>query len=144
MIRCYLKGFISELLSMAAFVLGLLASLFFYKNGAVFIRDKFLPNVKVIPEILAFIALFIIVSLIIKIIEKLLKDIIEGFRLRGVDHFLGIIFGFLEGVVVISLILFLFKIQPLFNPSALLDNSFFAKILLPLIVGKNTGGSAVV
>jgi len=142
MIRCYLKGFISELLSMAAIVLGLLASLFFFKNGADFIREKFLPNVKVIPEILAFIALFIIVYIIIKLFEKLLKDVIEGIRLKGVDHFLGIIFGFLEGIVVICLILFILRIQPLHALSALLKDSFFADKLLPLIFERNIGGSA--
>ena len=142
MIRCYLKGFVSELLTMAAVVLGLLASLFFYKNGAVFIRNHYLPNIKIIPEILAFIALFVIVFLLIKLFEMLLKGVIEGVRLRGADHFLGIIFGFVEGMVVISLILFLLRIQPLFDPSALLQDSFFARILLPLIVGKNTGSAA--
>jgi len=142
MIRCYLKGFVSELLSMAAIVLGLLASLFFFKNGAVFIRERFHLDMKVIPEILAFIALFIIVFLIIKLFEILLKGVIEGVKLKGADHFIGIIFGFVEGVVVISLILFLLSIQPLFNPSALLNNSFFAKILLPLIIGKNMGSTA--
>jgi membrane protein required for colicin V production len=144
MIRCYLKGFISELLSMAAIVLGLLASLFFYKNGAVFIRERFLPGIKVIPEILGFIALFIIVFIIVKLFEMLLKGVIEGVRLKGADHFLGIIFGLVEGVVVISLILFLLSIQPLFDPSALLNDSFFARILLPLIVGKNTGSAVSV
>ena len=142
MIRCYIKGFISELLTMAAVVLGLLASLFFYKNGAVFIRDRYLPNIKVIPEILAFIALFIIVFFIIKLFEMLLKGVIEGVRLKGADHFLGIVFGFVEGLAVVSLILFLLRIQPLFDPSALLQDSFFARILLPLIVGKNMGSSA--
>jgi len=142
MIRCYLKGFTSELLSMAAVVSGLLASLFFYKNGAVFIRERYLPGMKVIPEILAFIALFIIVFLIFKLFDMLLKGVIEGVKLKGADHFLGIIFGFVEGVVVISLILFVLSIQPLFNPSALLNDSFFAKLLLPLIIGKNMGGAA--
>jgi membrane protein required for colicin V production len=136
MIRCYLKGIISELLSMAAVVLGLLTSLFFYKNGAAFIRVKYLPDIKVIPEILAFIALFIIVFIIVKLIEILLKGVIEGVQLQGADHFLGIVFGFLEGLAVISLILFLLRVQPLFNPSVLLSDSFFARILLPLIIGK--------
>jgi membrane protein required for colicin V production len=136
MIRCYLKGFISEILSMAAVVLGLLASLFFYKNGAIFIRAKYLPNIKIIPEILAFIALFIIVFIIVKLLERLLKGVIEGVRLQGADHFLGIVFGFLEALAVISLILFLLRIQPLFNPSVLLSDSFFARILLPLIIGR--------
>jgi membrane protein required for colicin V production len=138
MIRCYLKGIISELLSMAAVVLGLLASLFFYKNGAAFIRANYLPNIKVIPEILAFISLFIIVFIIVKLLEILLKGVIEGVQLQSADHFLGIVFGFLEGLAVISLILFILSIQPLFNPSVLLTDSFFARILLPLIIGKGS------
>jgi len=142
MIRCYIKGFISELLSMAAVVLGLLASLFFYKNGAAFIRTKYLNDMKVIPEILAFISLFIIVFLVIKLFEMLLKGVIEGVRLKGADHFLGIVFGFAEGLAVISLILFLLNIQPLFDPSALLQESFFARLLLPLIIGKTMGSAA--
>jgi membrane protein required for colicin V production len=136
MIRCYIKGFISEILSMAAVVLGLLASLFFYKNGADFIREKYLPDIKVIPEILAFAALFIIVFIIVKLLEIMLKGVIEGVSLQGADHLLGIFFGFAEGLAVISLILFLLRIQPLFNPSVLLSDSFFARVLLPLIVGK--------
>ena len=141
MIRCYIKGFISELLSMAAVILGLLASLFFYKNGAAFIRAKYLNDMKVVPEILSFIALFIIVFIIIKLFEMLLKGVIEGVRLKGADHFLGIVFGFAEGLAVVCLILFILRIQPLFNPTPLLQESFFAKILLPLITGK-TGSTA--
>jgi membrane protein required for colicin V production len=143
MIRCYLKGFISEILSMAAVVLGLLAALFFYKNGAVFIRANYLPGLKAVPEILAFIALFIIVFIIVKLLEITLKGVIEGVQLQGADHFLGIVFGFLEALAVICLILFLLRIQPLFDPSPLLSDSFFARLLLPLITGKKGDANIV-
>ncbi|WP_461248972.1 CvpA family protein, partial [Treponema sp. R6D11] len=86
MIRCYIKGFISEILSMAAVVLGLLASLFFYKNGAAFIRARYMPDLKVIPEIISFIALFIIVFIVIKLFEIILNGVIEGVSLKGADH----------------------------------------------------------
>lgn len=142
MIRCYIKGFISELLSMAAVVLGLLASLFFYKNGADYIRANYLPDLKVIPEILAFVILFIVVFIVVKLFEILLKGVIEGVRLKGADHFLGIVFGFAEGLAVISLILFLLRVQPLFDPSQLLSDSFFAKLLLPLITGRTMGSAS--
>jgi len=134
-IRCYLKGFISELLSMAAIVLGLLASLFFYKNGGEFLREKFWPDLKTIPEILAFVALFIIVFIVVKLLEIMLKGIINGIKLGGADRFLGMIFGLAEGLAVVSLILFLLRIQPLFDPSSILSDSFFAGLLLPLITG---------
>jgi len=139
-IRCYLKGFISELLSMAAIVLGLLASLFFYKNGGEFLRERFWPEMKTIPEILAFIALFLIVFVVVKLLEVMLKGIINGIRLGGADRFLGIIFGFAEGLAVISLILFVLRIQPLFDPSSILSESFFANLLLPLITGTESTG----
>jgi membrane protein required for colicin V production len=134
-IRCYLKGFISELFSMAAIVLGILASLYFYKNGGEFLRNRFMPEMKTIPEILAFIALFLIVFLVIKLLEIMLKGIINEIKLGGADRFLGIIFGFAEGLAVISLILFVLRIQPLFDPSSILSDSFFARLLLPLITG---------
>jgi membrane protein required for colicin V production len=136
MIRCYLKGFVSELLSMAAVVLGLLAALFLHKNGGAFLRKQFWPDLKAIPEIAAFAVLFIFVFLVVKIIEKMIVNIIDKVSLTNADSYLGIIFGLAEGIAVVSLILFLLKIQPLFDPSAILQDSFFARFLLPLITGK--------
>jgi membrane protein required for colicin V production len=134
-IRCALRGFIGEVMSMASVVLGLLASFFFYKNGGAYIREKFMPETKLIPDILAFIALFLIVFVIIKILESMLKEIIEGVKLGGADRFLGVIFGLAEGIIVVCLIIFVLTIQPLFNSEPILDNSIFADILLPFITG---------
>jgi membrane protein required for colicin V production len=138
MIRCYVRGFISELLSMAAIVLGLLTSLFFYKNGAEFLRKHFWHELNIVPEVAAFILLFIIVFIVVKLLERMLKEIIERVSLGGADRFIGVIFGLAEGIAVVSLILFLLRIQPLFNPEELLSDSFFAHILLPLITGKES------
>ena len=137
-IRCYLKGFVSELLSMAGIVLGILASLFFYKNVADFIREKFWPDLSTIPEIVAFVSLFIIVCIIVKILEKLLTDIVDRVNLGSADSLLGIVFGLAEGIAVVCLILFLLRVQPIFSPDSLLSESFFARLLLPLITGKES------
>ncbi|MDR0582743.1 MAG: CvpA family protein [Treponema sp.] len=134
-LRCALKGFIGELMSMASIVLGLLAALYFYKNGGEFVRNKFMPEMKIIPEITAFIALFLIVFVVIKVLEAMLKEIIEGIRLGPADRFLGILFGFVEGIIVVSLVLFLLTVQPLFEGGPILEKSLFAKILLPFITG---------
>ena len=135
MIRCYLKGLISELLSMAAVVLGVLASIFFYKNGAMYLRENFWPELtNPIPEIVSFVALFVIVFFIVKLLEVLLKEVVKGLKLGGANKFLGLIFGFAEGVAVVSLILFLFQlIKPIYDASNLLSESFIAELLLPLI-----------
>jgi membrane protein required for colicin V production len=133
-IRCFLKGFINELFSVAAILFGLLTSIYFFKNGAVFLKENFLQDAKSpLPEILAFLGLFIIVFLFVKLLEILLREIIYRLKMGGADRFLGILFGFAEGIAVVSLLLFLIKYQPLFDPDNLLEGSFFANLLLPLI-----------
>jgi membrane protein required for colicin V production len=139
-IRCYLKGFINEVFPMAGFVLGLLVALFFYKNGGAFIRAKFMNGVAVIPEIIAFIFLFFFIFLFIKLLEKLLSDVIYNVELDSADRFLGVLFGLAEGIAVISLILFLLRIQPLFDASSILSDSVFARFLLPIITGRRGVG----
>ena len=134
-IRGFFRGFIKEVFSMAGLVFGVLAALFLYKNGADFLRAQFWPDLRVIPEILAFVALFMIVFLIAKIIESLIKGIILKIKLDGADKFLGLLFGLLLGIAVVSLVLFLLKIQPIFNSEAILSGSFFGNLLLPLITG---------
>ncbi|QQO08231.1 CvpA family protein [Breznakiella homolactica] len=132
-IRCALKGFVEEFMSMASVVLGILAAVFFYKNGGQFIRSKFGMEIQVIPELIAFIALFLIVFIVVKFVEYLLRDIVNRINLTGIDRILGVVFGLLEGVVLVSLVLLIISIQPLFDPLPLLEHSFFARLLLPLI-----------
>jgi membrane protein required for colicin V production len=133
-IRGYVRGFVTELFSWAAMVVGIIAAVFLYHGGAVFIRDKTALKVEYLPEILAFVAIFLIVFVLIKIIEGVLKDIVTGVNISGVDKFLGIIFGVVEGIAIISLTLFILIIQPVFSPDKILSESFFAEILLPFVV----------
>ncbi|GHV60611.1 hypothetical protein AGMMS49587_02500 [Spirochaetia bacterium] len=136
-VRCSLRGFIAELMPIAAVVLGLLGSLYTYKNGGVFLREKFFPNLGTIPEILSFIAIFVVVFGAIKFLEHIIKDIIQRMGLDGGDRFLGFLFGFVEGLVLISLVIWLFTVQPLFDEKPLLRRSVFAEYILPIINGKH-------
>jgi membrane protein required for colicin V production len=138
-LRCAVRGFISELLSMAALIFGLLFAIFFFRNAAVLVREWFMPNVKIAPEVISFVALFILVYILVKIIEITLKNIIEGIQLGGLDRLLGAAFGIIEGIVIVCLILFLLSIQNFFNSEPILEKSIFAKILLPFIFGEIGG-----
>jgi membrane protein required for colicin V production len=131
--RAALRGFIEEFISKASLALGILGAVLFYKTGGVFIRERFMPGVRVIPELLAFILLFLIVFVVLKLLEYILKDIAARINLGGPDRLLGLIFGVFEGLVLISLILLLLKVQPLFNSAPLLEPSYFARFLLPLL-----------
>jgi len=134
-LRCALRGIVGELMSMAALVLGLLAAIFFFRKTAELIRGKFIPDVKALPEITAFIAVFIAVFAIIKILEIILKDIIERIQLGEVDRFLGFFLGVAEGIIIVCLLLFLIIVQPFVEPDLILEGSFLADILMPFILG---------
>ena len=133
-IRGGLRGFITELMSMAAVALGLLAAVLFYKPGAAFVRTKILADMQLVPELIAFVALVIIVFLGIKLLERIIQDIISRVHLLGgINHALGLAFGLLEGLLLVSLLLFVINIQPLFDPASLLEKSLFERILDPLV-----------
>ena len=135
-LRCAIQGFVSEIMSIAALIAGMFAAIFFFRIGAQIIRIRFMPELIIIPEIIAFILIFLIAFGIVKLAETLLKNIIETIQFGAADRFLGFIFGFAEGVVVVCLALFVISIQPFFDPQFLLKNSFFADILLPFITGE--------
>ena len=133
--RCAARGFVGELLSMAALIFGLLAAICFFRWWGMLIRNWFMPEARVVPEVIAFITLFLIVFITIKTIEITLKNIIEGVQLGGLDRMLGLLFGFVEGVIIVCLILFVIKILPPVVSHSVLDKSLFAKILLPFVFG---------
>jgi membrane protein required for colicin V production len=133
LIRAALRGFIEEVMSMASLVLGLGSAFFFHKKGAAFLIERYWPDMKILPEIVAFIVIFLIVFLAVKILEYILNDIAARINLGGVDRLLGAIFGFAEGVVLVSLLLFILTIQPLYDMQLLLEKSFFARLLTPFI-----------
>ena len=133
LIHGYLKGFIEELFSWATLILAIWAAVLLNSAGAAFIRERFMENVRVVPEILAFAAIFILVIIVIKLLERILKNVIAGANLGAVNKVLGALFGLVEGFAFTLLIVFVLRVQPLFNASNLLGESIFAKLLLPLI-----------
>jgi membrane protein required for colicin V production len=132
-IRGRVRGFLLEIFSWASLILGILVAVYCYKTVGALIREKYFPNLKALPDILAFVLLFIGVFLIMKMLQKILSDVVKGVKLGGVDKLLGTVFGFIEGMVLVSLVLFILSIQPLFDVSTLLQESFFSKLILPLI-----------
>ncbi|MDR1353076.1 MAG: CvpA family protein [Treponema sp.] len=131
-LRCFFRGFITELMSMASLVLGLLAAFLFHKPASAFVMEKWLPGSVILADVIATAALFVIVFVAIKILERIIQDIISAVDLGGVDRFIGLFFGFAEGVLLVTLIVWLISVQPLFDPRPLLESSIIAQILLPL------------
>ena len=127
-IHSALKGFVAEIMSLAAFIFGIIFAFLFYKNGAAYIRGRFFTG-QALPEIVAFMLLFLVIFIAVKILEYVLRDIISRINLGGVDRLLGGLFGILEGLCLVSVILFIISVQPVFNAAPLLSESFFAHFL---------------
>ena len=133
-LRGFFKGFMGELFSVASFALAAVAAVLFYKNGALFIRSRYL-QMGIVPEILSFLIIFIGVFIAGKLVGRIVKDIITRARLEALDKALGIILGLAEGFALVVVALFLLTIQPLFDSAPLLGQSIIARFLLPLVRG---------
>jgi len=129
----YFKGFVDELFSWAALILAIWAAVLLNPAAAAFIRQNAMQNVRVVPELLGFVAVFILVMIVIKLLEKVLRDVIEGANLGAVNKILGAVFGLIEGFAFVILIIFVLNVQPIFDPSKIFSGSVFAQIMLPLI-----------
>ncbi|MDR0401073.1 MAG: CvpA family protein [Treponema sp.] len=154
--RCTLRGFLSEFMTLASLVLGVLCSIFLYRDCSAFLRGQGLESfigkmpailkrlapglVRNIPEIISFALIFVLVFLLVKLVEYLLADIVDRINLGGVDRFLGFIFGFVEGIAITCLLLLALRLQPVFDADPLLKGSVFAEFLFPLIIRR--GGAA--
>jgi membrane protein required for colicin V production len=134
-LRGFLKGFTGEFFSIASLALGILAAVFLFKNGAAFLRNRYFQNMALVPEVLAFAVIFLAVFFAGKILEHIVKDVIDRLNLDKLDRALGLFLGLAEACALISLVLLFLLIQPLFDSQRLLGNSFFARLLEPLIGG---------
>ena len=132
-IHGYIKGFVEELFSWAAIVLAVWAAVLLNSAGAAFIRERFMQNVRVVPEILSFIAVFLLVIIVVKLLGRVLKDVIAGANLGTLNRILGALFGLIEGFALTLLVIFVLTVQPVFNASGLLAPSIFAQFLLSII-----------
>lgn len=138
-VRCMLRGFVEEILSVASVLAGLLAGLLLYKGaGELFVSWGLPAQPSALPGVLGFLAAFLLAFLLVKLVERLLKEGIESAELGGVDRLLGLVLGLVEGLVLVSLVLVLMDlIAPAFKSmpgyAKLLQGSFFARTILPLV-----------
>lgn len=121
------QGFIKELFGKGAPVVAIWIALIFYKKLAPLINN----GIKIywLSVVLSLLAIFIVAFLLMKIIQKIIEAAFDKDIFNGLDHFLGFIFGLVEGVAIVVLLLLVLSAQPWFDVSNLLDGSLFYKYL---------------
>ncbi len=129
--RCAFRGFIREVMSMAALILSIAGAVFFSKAGAVAL-DNYVGYSKW-NQIVAFLVIFLVVYLAVKLLEGVLHRVFERIRLERLDRALGFFLGLGEGALLVVLIVYLLKVQPIIDVSTLLDGSFVAGVVLEVV-----------
>jgi len=131
----YQKGFINEIFAKLAFIIGGFVAVFLSPYFALNVLTSFISiKNNLLLYIISFLFLFSIVYLIIKMIGSIIGYIFEFPILKSLDHSLGAILGFLEGSIIVCLIIELMLMQSIFPCQNIIVNSkiasFFVKYIL--------------
>ncbi len=126
-----INGFLNELFGKAAPVVSIWLAVLFYGRLVAPIEEHL--KIHLLSVVLAFLLIFVISFIVMKILQTAIKNIFGGEIFKDMDRFLGFVFGLLEGLAVVGIVLILMKSQPWFKVDLMLDGSFFARILSPFI-----------
>ena len=127
-----IKGFVSELFGKGAPVLSVWIAILTYK--------LLLPSLEcaikihILAVIVSFLIIFFVCYLILMIVKSILKKLVDNEILGGLNKFLGFVFGIIEGLALVLIILLLLSSQPWFDVSSLLEGSVFYRIFSPLLI----------
>lgn len=130
-IRAGIRGFVRELMSMAAVILGITAAVVFSGIAAASL-SRYVES-EAWSQVIAFLGLFLVVYVMVKIFETALDRLVDRINLDSLDHALGFFLGLVEGLVVVFVLLLVLQIQPFIAPDRIITESVFAHFLLPLL-----------
>jgi len=125
------KGFIKELFGKGALVIGIWTAVLFYKKLVPFIARHI--HINFLCIVLSFLLIFLVAYLVVMIIRQLVGHAFEGEIFNGLDKTLGFVFGMIEGLAIVALILIVIAGQTWFPADNLLGSSFFYKLLKGII-----------
>ena len=103
MIRGFINGFVREIASLAALILGIWGAIKFSSFTAARLYDYFDMTGKYVG-IIAFVITFIIIVIIIHFIGMLVDKLMEAVALGFINKLLGIGFGLLKSVLIMSVV----------------------------------------
>ena len=124
------RGVIAELLTLIGLISAIFVSIFWYHDLSVFLIKQFKWN-EALSNIVSFIIIFLLVILCFRILETLLNRIVDMLFLSWINNLGGVLFGFLRGAIIVSLLLSLVNFIPLpLEIRIQLSDSILAKYLL--------------
>jgi len=131
-VKVTLTGFVTEFFSKAAVIIGGAGAVLFYKVPVPYIV-RYLGT-DVLPEVISFLAIFLALYLAVKAVQQLAGTAFENESMNNLDRALGFFLGIAEGFLLASVIVVAMGMQPWLDLSSLTRDSFFARVLEPLIM----------
>jgi membrane protein required for colicin V production len=138
------RGFMKEVLSLASWILAFWVALMFHSH-----LSTLLANYVETPSIrlfLAFFILFAVTLILAAMVNHLIAQVVEKTGLTGTDRALGIVFGLLRGVAIVTILVLAAGATPMPTDSwwqnALLLEHFeklaiWTRDLLPAEIGQH-------
>jgi membrane protein required for colicin V production len=107
------RGFVKEVLSLVAWILAFWVALTFSPQFSVLLSDYIsTPSISLFT---AFSGLFIVTLILSALVNNLIAAIVEKTGLSGTDRMLGVLFGLLRGVAIVTLLVLLAAATPMPN-----------------------------
>ena len=132
------RGFVKEVLSIANWVLSLWVAIIFYSHVATLLIPYIdIPSIRLLT---AFLSLFIVTLVLGALVNHFISDVVDKTGLTGTDRALGILFGIVRGVAIVTLLVLLAGTTPMIEDawwqnSLLLEHiekiAVWARTLLP-------------
>jgi len=130
-VRGVFRGFVKEMMSMAAIIVGIAAAVFLSAPGAQLLRN--ITIVERGAQIIAFAVIFIAAFALVKLLELLFQKVLEKLNLKQLDRILGFVLGAIEGFLFICFIVFLLNRQPFFPMDAPMSGSLIYNVFIEII-----------
>ena len=119
-----MRGFVKEALSLTGWVLAFWISLTFSGGFSRFFKSSIEdPTLRLLT---AFIVLFVVTLILSTVANFFASQLVQRTGLTGTDRFIGVLFGFLRGLVLVSVLVLLASLttipkSPWWQDSLLLD-----------------------
>ena len=126
-IKAIVRGFVTELMGIAAIGLGILLGVLFSAVLGDFIGSKF--GISNWNQVIAFLIIFLVSYILIKIFENGLNSLIDKIHLDKLDRAMGLFFGIIEGVALVMIVVFIIEVQPLIDTQKVEDESWYIQLI---------------
>ena len=118
-VRGFRRGFILEIASVLALILGIAGGFHLLHLGMTFLASRFEISDEFLP-VLSFLLIFVAIILLVNLIGKLIKKALDLTALGGLDRLAGGILGFVKWAFALSVLIWILSVAGLdswFEPS---------------------------